>query len=262
VKHSVDLCLFTYRAISSTASLALNQMIQWSEKNGIGIQRWEYGNALIHRSRNDALAACLSSWADRPDVTHVLFVDDDMAPEPAALNRLLNLEKPVVSALCTTRKYRSVKLAVKLYDPAKDQFAQLDAINLAHPVTGPFAPGTAFLLIARDVVKQVVEYHLSGRDWLDENRNFLSRLHVRSEVREKERARLEQMRRALWENEKLIRVFDYPVAEDGHQLGEDICFARKLLNLGIDVTIDGTTPVYHMGEYPYSVADILTAEGL
>jgi hypothetical protein len=254
VKFSVDLCLFTYRAISANASQAINQMVKWSEDHGIEVKRWEYGNALIHRSRNEALART------RPDATHVLFVDDDMAPEPSALHRLLNIGHPVVSALCTTRQYRNVRIAAKVYDAEKDVFGQLEKVNLGYAITGALAPGTAFLLIERATVDRIIEYHLSGRDWLAEHQKQLNRLRVRSEARESERARLEAQRRKLWADEKLIRVFDYPVSDDGHQLGEDICFARKCLNLGIEVTLDSTTLVYHLGEHPYSVRDILAEE--
>lgn len=247
----VDLCLFTYRAVSPTALLHINQMVEWSEKQGVDVQRWEYGNALIHQARNAALAQT------RKDATHVLMCDDDMMPPASALVRLLNCGRPVVSAACTTRG-RPVRLAAKVYDKAKDLFGVLESVNIARPVEGPFAPGTGFLLLERGVVDQLLEYHLSGQDWLDENRTMLSRLHVRSELREREKERLSKVRRELYQKQQYHRLFSHAVTDSGLETGEDICLGWKLLQLGIPVTIDGTTPVGHLGEYAYSIADMLT----
>lgn len=251
---TVDVCLFSYRTVSTNALMGIQEMIRQTQAKGVQVGLQTYGNALIHRARNDALARVDSA------ATHVLFVDDDMLPEPDALLKLLKAEKPVISALCTTRSFHDIRIAAKVYNPANDGFGWLDTVNLERVVTGPFAPGTAFLLIDRATIATLIDYYLTGRDWLDENCKAFNRLHVRAEQREKERARIEALRRQHYAESRVLRVFDFPVADTQLQLGEDICLGRKLMNLGIPVSLDGTTCVGHLGEYPYTVDDILRAE--
>jgi glycosyltransferase involved in cell wall biosynthesis len=229
-------------------------MVQFTLNRGVHVREHVYGNALIHRARNQALAQM------RPEATHVFFVDDDMLPPPDALVRLLNVRKPVVSALCTTRSYADLRIAAKVYDPDTDGFGALSRLNLSRVVCGPFAVGTAFLLLDRGTVDRLIEYYLGAQDWVDERLRELSRLHVRVEYRERERLRKEALRRELFERQQILRIFDYPVNEGEMQLGEDICLGRKLLNLGIEVAIDATTQVGHLGEYPYTISDVMQRE--
>jgi hypothetical protein len=250
----VDLALFSYRAAPTSAFVALHAMMAHSMKQGTDIRLTIYGNALIHVGRNKALAKM------RPEATHILFVDDDMIPEPNALERLLRAGQPVISALCTTRKPDpTVTLAAKIYDEESHQFYPLEDPEQPPLIIGKLATGTAFLLIDRATVETLIEHYLSARDWeLDREREH-SRMHVRREHREKERAHKETLRRATWEKEHYIRVFDFPVIENENQLGEDICLARRLLQLNIPVAIDTRVAVGHLGEYPYGPWDI---EGL
>lgn len=233
--------------------MALNRMCEHSRKAGITVEVRPYGNALIHRARNNALASI------RPDSTHALFVDDDMLPRENALCNLLACDEPVVSALCTTR-VDPVEIAAKVYAADSDQFHPLETVNLGKVVSGPFAVGAAFLLFQRATADKLIEYYLSAQDWIAENRRTLDRLKVRSENRESERKRMEEVRRASFERERYCRVFDYPVIENQMQLGEDVSYSRKLLQLGIPVAIDGRTIVGHLGVKPYTVHDIIERE--
>lgn len=248
----IDLCLFSYRSGPASARMAIDRMVAHSLSEGLDVHVLTFGNALIHRARNQALAATRQDAA-------VLFVDDDMLPAEDALLRLVASGCPVVSALCTTR-VPPVHIAAKVYRRETDDFGWIETVNLTKVVTGPFAPGTAFLLVDRATIDAIREYHLSARDWLDENVKRLNRLCVRAEKREAERQRLEGIRRGLWESQHWLRIFDFPVNDSELQLGEDIALGRKLLNLGIPVAIDGTTPVGHLGEKAYSVFDIIDAE--
>lgn len=224
-------------------------MLEYSKAAGIDLGPKFYGNALVHRSRNAALATV------RPDADYALFVDDDMLPERDALIRLVERAQPVVSALSTTR-VPPVRIAAKLYHEPSDQFVPLDSIRPDALVTGKFSIGAAFLLINRGTIDRLIEYYLSARDWVDENRRLLDRLHVRAENREKERARKEQIRRANWERERYLQVFDFPTGENELQLGEDVALSRRLLALGVPVAIDTALHVAHLGEHPYGVWDL------
>lgn len=251
----VYVALLALQPRSMNALMAIIAMVEAARSRGIQVTLRHHGNALVHQSRNKALVDFL-----RSSHTHILFVDDDMLPPPSAIKKLLDADKPVISGLCTGRQYGNVVLAAKAYDPRKDCFGQLETVNLTRVVTGPFAPGGAFLMMDRPTVESLLEFHLSAEDWVQENLRLFSRLRVRVEVREVEQKRIEKLRRELYEREGTMRVFDYPVNDQGLQLGEDICLGRKLLQLGIPVAIDGTTIIGHVGDHPYSVHDILAQE--
>jgi hypothetical protein len=225
-------------------------MYNYSRSKGLDVCVRMYGNALIHRARNTALATV------RADADFALFVDDDMLPPKRALMKLVAHDVPVVSALCTTRQ-PPIEIAAKVYNPDEDQFHPLDTVNLTRMVTGQFGVGTAFTLLRRDVIDTLQEYYLSAQDWLCENRRRLDRMHVRAELREKERRHLEAIRRAQYAKDKHLRVFDYLVGENELQLGEDVTLSRRLIQLGIPVSIDGTVIVGHCGEWAYDVYDII-----
>lgn len=212
-----------------------------------------YGNALIHRSRNQALVST------RPDAD-VLFVDDDMLPLEDALLRLVAHGRPVVSALCTTR-IPPIQYAFKLYDEPSDQFIPVDRVRLDRMITGQFSIGFGFLLVSREAIGKVIEHHLSGNDWLTDSRRKNDRLHVRAEWREKERARIEEIRRTRHASEKYLRVFRNLETDEELELGEDTTFSRRLIQVGIPVSIDTGTVVGHMGEHPFGPWDIEEEQG-
>jgi glycosyltransferase involved in cell wall biosynthesis len=242
----IDILCPRYRNPPLTALDALDDLAAHTIAQGhdVRIPRL-YGSALVHRARNIALTRI------RKDADYVLFCDDDMAPERDALVRLLGHGVPVVSALCTTRTIPPC-IAAKAYDPERDEFALIEDIRRDKLITGTFGVGAAFLLIQRSALESVLEYHLSGRDWLELNRRQFDRLHVRSENREKERARIEAKRRANWEREGINRVFAFSVNGDELECGEDVHFSRLLMQLGIPVAIDTGCIVGHVGEFSYS----------
>lgn len=249
----VAICLFSYRGANTNALMGIvNGMIPFTKQNGIDCTERIYGNAMIDRSRNGALVAALQDG----NVTHVLFCDDDMLPQEDALVRLVDAELPVISALCTTRAYGDVRIACSVYDHQREAFGQLAKIRPDQIVTGPFAPGTGFLLVDRATIEAVIEYHLSANDWLEENVIRLNRLCVRAGAREAERSRLERLRRDRYASKGEVRVFEFAVSENDERLGEDISFGRKLLRLGIQVAIDPRVQVGHVGEYPYGPWDL------
>lgn len=208
-----------------------------------------YGNALIHAARNNLISSM------RPDSDWVLFLDDDMVPENAALVRLLKFDVPAISALCTSR-LPPVRPAVRLYSAEVDGWIPPgEAFPENTLLSGPFAVGAAFLLLRRDTVEKLKEYYLSARDWLDDRTQEMNRLHVRSEWREKERQRKEEKRRANFKSDKTLRIFEYLVGEDEQQLGEDISVCKKMIRLNIPMAIDTGTAVLHVGEKFYGPAD-------
>jgi hypothetical protein len=221
---------------------------QYAAQRGVAVRPVRYGNALIEAARNQALKEL------SPEADYALFVDDDMVTDADALMRLLEHQVPVVSALCTTRP--PVDLPFKVYEPRADQFVPLAELKPDSLVRGQFAVGAAFLLVERSVLERLREFYLTAGDWLYFERRTLDRLHVRTELREAERARREGIRRAGFARDGYLRVFDRNLTPDDRRLGEDMDLSRKLVGLGIETAIDTATVVAHVGDYPYGPWDL------
>ena len=251
----VDVLYPCLRAAPNDSLFAVMGMLNYSQKQGVDIGFRINGNALVHRVRNQGVAEA------REDFDYLLFCDDDMLPDADSLCRLLAHQAPIVSALCTTRR-EPIELAARAYDPVSDQFAPLDRIRVQQLVTDigrekKLAVGAAFLLIRRDTIETLKEYYLSARDWLEDRRREMDRMHVRAEYREKERQRKEEIRRAHFARAKILRIFDFLVGDDEVQLGEDISLSKRLLKLGIPMAIDTACQVAHIGEKAYGVWDLI-----
>lgn len=256
--------MFSYRGMSPAPLQSVLTSMQYLTNHGVKVVDGRadvrnvfgiYGNAMVHSARNTALSQM------KRDSDFILLIDDDMNPQPEAMARLIEHNAPVAGALCTTRGF-PVELALKFYDPESDMFMQADRIPFRKPTTDSYGVGAAFLALRRDAVDQLIEHYLSAQDWALDNERMFERLGVRREKRMAEQARKSALRREEYERTSdelgrggYIRVFDYPVTDKELQLGEDIGFSRRLLQLGIKVTIDPTIRVGHVGEYSYSLDD-------
>jgi len=238
----------SYRQASTSGTVAIQEMVRHSRAAGLDVECRVHGNALVHQSRNKALASV------RDDADFILFVDDDMVPSTEALTTMVGLNLPVVSALCTTR-IPPVELAARLYDEQTHQFLNLRVMKKKLH-TGKFAVGMAFGLIRRDAADAAINDYLEANDWLALRKREHDRMHVRNERREEERKRRSAIRKALWARDRYLRVFDFPVIDSEEQLGEDIAFSYTMLRLGINVSIDARIPVGHLGEHAYGPWDI------
>jgi hypothetical protein len=253
----VDIMVCTYRYNVVAPIMAIREMELRARKSGIDARLKLFGNALVEDARAQAAAA------RREDYDYLLFVDDDMVPGyPDAVKYLVDLDVPVVAPLFTTRS-EPVSLTVKQWDAATDSFKGIESLKEAADdkiLMGPFCLGLAFTLIRRDAFEKVVEYHLSGQDWLDENRKLLDRLHVRMENRERERRNIEIERRAQYAKDRVAYVFDRNLQPFGVRPGEDIAFGRRLLRCGIDVALDCRLEMApgHVGTYAFGIWDMGT----
>ena len=246
----LDFLRFEYRVSLPSAAHAFEALVKRTREAGHDVEPRYYGNALVHQSRNKALAQV------REDTDAVLFVDDDMVAQPDAVLRLMEHKMPVVSACCTTRSF-PVQYAAKIYDETQDRFVAMNWFKPGRLFIGKIAVGAAFLYVERDVVTRLIEHYLSARDWLEDNRPQMDRMRVRSELREAERKRKEEIRRKRYAADKTTaRVFDFPVIDNEEQLGEDICLSRRLIQLGIPVALDSAVLVGHIGDYLYGPWDI------
>ena len=244
----IDVIKLQGRWVNTQSSFAIAAMVERARERGhdVHFPPDVFGSAMITHARN------LSLKAVRKDSDYVLFVDDDMVPMQGALTRLIGHGTPVVSALCTTRTMPP-KIAAKFYDPETEEFSLLEEFDENVLASGPWAIGFGFVLIQRAVLDQVIEFVLSGNDWLALSKKMLDRLRVRSEAREAERARIETRRRALYVNEGIAPVFQLNLhPEVQHEIAEDMHFSRLLHAMEIPVWIDSGCLVGHIGDFPYS----------
>lgn len=254
----VDIAIFTYRTAKTAVLFALHEMHMEARRDGIDTRLMMYGSSLIDLSRSRAIASM------RQDAEAILFVDDDMIPPPGqhVVRELLAHGKDITAPLYTTRE-EPVRLVVRKYDLATDTLRAVDELSSAaegKAIEGPLAVGLAFTLIRRRAIDAILDYHLSARDWLEENRRLFDRLHVRNERREEERRRVERLRRAAWEKDRTNGLFDRVKLDDGTYLGEDISFCRRALQCGMTVTLDCrlNLAVGHSGDYAFGVWDFNT----
>lgn len=224
-------------------------MINYSTSHGVDLHYKMYGNALIHKSRNNALTNL------RPNATHALFMDDDMLPEEDALLRLLAHGVPAVSALCTTR-HHPVGIAARAYNRETTEFGFVEKVKMNCLIRGDFAVGAAFLLVDRPTIEALIEHHLSATDWLMDREKMFTRMEVSQRRRDIERKRVEAFRRERYAKDKHARIFDYGYHDNDIQMGEDLTFSLRLIQLGIPVHLDTGTPVAHVGEYTYGIWDM------
>lgn len=244
----IDVIKLLGKWINRESTYAIEAMVQTARDRGhdVHFPPDVFGSAMITRARNQSLQAI------RQDADYVLFVDDDMVPVQGALTRLIGHNKPVVSALCTTRTIPP-ELACRHYDKTTDRFSKVSDFDENILVRGPWILGFGFVLIQKPVLDAVIEYVLSGRDWLELNRKVYDRMHVRAENRDRERQRIESARRRLYEAERIAPVFQMPIHDElQHEIGEDSHFSRLLHLMGVDVWLDTGCLVGHIGDFPYS----------
>lgn len=251
----VDVLVFSYRHAPVTSLTSIFTMCVYSRVKGIDVRFGWYGNALIETARNRALSA-------KRDGADVLFVDDDMFCQPYALEWLRQLDADVAAPLFTTRQ-EPVGLTAKYWNEKTQSFLPAEVLQekaLNKALRGKYAVGMAFTLVKSEVIDRIREYHLAAHDWAEENRRMFDRLHVRKEVREEERRRIEKIRRERFAKDHTAEVFQRERTDDDQRLGEDITFGKRLIALGVDTVIDTREANYvgHMGEYAFGPWDIGT----
>jgi hypothetical protein len=247
----VDVIRMQSKWVNAQSAGSTAAMVERARQRGFDVHYPQdiYGSAMIAKARNNSLRAV------RPDADFVLFIDDDMLPVEGALVRLVGHDVDVVSALCTTRNF-PVRIAARHYKADTDTFSHLGKVPDNTLMAGSLAVGFGCVLVRKPVLDRVIEYVLSGGDWLESNRPMFDRLRVRAEYREEERARIEQARRKLWELEKYAPVFQIPMHRDQYEIAEDMHFSKLLHQLGVVIHLDTGCLVGHIGEFPYSAIQL------
>lgn len=249
--QKIDVCWFSYRTASLQGIMCLmamcNEMI--ARQKDLNVRLLMYGNSLIHKARNRALAET------RPG-SHVLMVDDDMAFQPSDGLTLIRRNLPVVSGLATNRR-PPLWIIPKIWNERELGYERCeDLIDMRGIVQGEFAVGGAFLFLSRETIDAVVKQYLTAADWAADNKAMFDRMGIGHMVRNRERQRRADLREKQFKEKNLLRVFTHSVNDHEMELSEDISFSDRLRYLKIPVAIDGSVRIGHLGEYPFGVWDI------
>lgn len=97
-------------------------------------------------ARNQITSAVLAN----PAVTHLMWIDDDMVFDPAAVKRLLDLDLPIVGGLCYGRRHPYMPILI--YFTERGHSFRYD---FPEDVIEVDATGAAFLLVKREVFAKV-----------------------------------------------------------------------------------------------------------
>lgn len=178
------------------------------------------------------------AYANNPDFTHLVFIDDDMCN--FSLNNIARLvlsDQPVVSALCCHRTppYRLV--------------ANIDSHNVLEYIEkGLFIEvnhvGMACTVIKREVLDATQENTPDGPIWFTTDREPRDSF----EIEASDFIKLNKDRK---DTNKLILeaiILGQQSHLNSQLLGEDIAFSKKVSKLGFKLWVDCGSPIGHIGQ--------------
>ncbi|HEY2660930.1 MAG TPA: hypothetical protein VGI79_14515 [Caulobacteraceae bacterium] len=212
------------------------KLIHYAGQHGFEVRLALLGHdALITRSRNTLVSAFL----DLPRMTHLMFIDADIAFEPEAVGRLLAFGEDLVGGvypLKVTDWSNSAARQALLGEPAA--LASLNYVGTLCEgaaleqregfATGVYA-GTGFMLIRRKVLEQLAQAHPELR---------YTAMHVYP--------------RPTRPSEHQYALFECMIEPDtGIYLSEDYAFCRRWLNLGGKIWLDTQSRLTHIGAHNF-----------
>jgi hypothetical protein len=189
--------------------------------------------SLIPRARNSLVAKFLAS----PQATHLLFVDADIAFEPAHLTRLLALDADIAACMYPLKQFFWDDAAVsraragELISTAALRYVGAPCTGDAAERNGDFVSatyaGTGFMLIARRALARLVDAHPELH---------YSAAHVPAGA----------------PPEYLYALFDTCIdPATGHYLSEDYTFCARWRALGGKIWLDTSSALTHTGSHAY-----------
>ena len=127
------------------------------DRSGI---RWSYHDMIgypVATARNEITRSILAE-PTFDDVTHFLWIDDDMVFAPETLKRLLAHDRPIVGGLCFSRQPPHKPVIARFYDPSWGFDANSYGFLWDYPADRLIdvdATGGAFLLVKREVFEAI-----------------------------------------------------------------------------------------------------------
>jgi hypothetical protein len=168
--------------------------------------------SLVPRARNNLVSKFLA----KPNATHLMFVDADIAWDPEHIFKMILHNKGVV---CGAYPMKS--------EPVKYVLNILKGAKHAHPLYEVSTAGTGFMLIKREVIEQLIEA-------LPETK-YRDSLHLGEQY-----------------EQHMYALFDTVIDENGHYLSEDWTFCKRVREvLGKPIWIDSDIKLDHIGTHRF-----------
>lgn len=252
-KPIVAILVPCYKTPHPRMTHCLNLMVDATRKVGaahVFMQPYQQ-TSVVHWSRNGLLAELVRSG--KP-FTHVLFLDDDIAPPDDGLIKLLLAEKDIVAGLCTRRMdppLPNMRL-INMETCAVGEVWKWEPGALLGekvPKDHAFAIGTGMMLISREALQKTADAYVNCEYEKEIYGLAGEKLAETIKIREE---RFAQLGNGWW--------FDFArpkVSFD--QFGEDIYFcwfAKKFC--GINTYIDTSVQPEHWGDYGYAIPDYIS----
>ena len=212
-------------------------LIHYAGQHGFEVRLALLGHdALITRSRNTLVSAFL----DMPDMTHLMFIDADIAFEPEQVSRLLDFDEDLVAGLYPlkvndwsqhearqARHGEPPNLAALSY---VGTFCEGEALERRGDfATGVYA-GTGFMLIRRRVLEILAEAHPELR---------YGAMHVYP--------------RPTRQSTRQFALFECMIEpQTGIYLSEDYAFCRRWLEQGGKIWLDTRSKLTHIGSHSFN----------
>lgn len=244
VERPIVACLIPcYKTPHPKMQHAFAALAEHSRKQGVAMfARPIIQSSVVHWTRNALIADLIKTGQP---FTHILFIDDDIVPQPDYLVRMLKHDKDIVAALCTRRQDPPIPNA-RLYNEESKRFEELWEWPDGLVEVG--AVGTGMMLISRTALQQSAEIYfqclhekaLCGMS--DEAAKVMSEARVKA---------FDEDANGWW--------FRFLACENGvGELGEDIGFCWALRKYaGVKIYVDTTLQPEHMGDYGYSIRDFI-----
>ena len=206
-------------------------------------------DSLVSRARNNLVAKAMTN----PNMTHMLFIDNDITWDPDSILKLLVADKPIVGGIYPLKHYNWERLVtanpenpnvVQNWIDRKNQSMFKDAIpdvdmvhhrmlsynlNYSTPtlkiennLTAVRHIATGFMMIKRKVIEKM-QIAFPSTKYVDDV-GFLSSK----------------------ESEQAFALFDCGV-EDGHYFSEDWLFCHRWTKMGGEIHVDVTINLNHTG---------------
>jgi acyl-CoA synthetase (AMP-forming)/AMP-acid ligase II len=210
-------------------------------------------DSLVSRARNNLVAKAMTN----PNMTHMLFIDNDITWDPDSILKLIIADKPVVGGIYPLKHYNWDKLVStnpetpnvvqnwidrKNRSMFKDAIPDIDMVHhrmlsynlnlstntlqIENNLTTVRHIATGFIMIKRKVIEKMQQAFPSTK-YVDDV-GFLSST----------------------ESEQAFALFDCGV-EEGHYFSEDWLFCHRWTNMGGTIHVDVTINLNHTGPVDY-----------
>lgn len=206
-------------------------------------------DSLVSRARNNLVAKAMTN----PNMTHMLFIDNDITWDPDSILKLLVADKPIVGGIYPLKHYNWERLVTtnpetpnvvqnwvdrKNQSMFKDAIPDVDMVHhrmlsynlnlstktlkIENNLTAVRHIATGFMMIKRKVIEKM-QLAFPSTKYVDDV-GFLSST----------------------ESEQAFALFDCGV-EDGHYFSEDWLFCHRWTKMGGEIHVDVTINLNHTG---------------